>query len=75
MPSFTDGECIMISGMRANEWKGCVAADRNGWLCIKIKVDGKWRYRSTRLKDSPENRGKADASSARCGRGCTPRLQ
>jgi integrase len=46
--------------MRDDMWKGCVSADRNGWLAIKIKVDGKWRYKSTGLKDSPENRAKAE---------------
>lgn len=46
--------------MRDDTWKGCVSADRNGWLAIKIKVDGKWRYKSTGLKDSPVNRGKAE---------------
>jgi len=48
-------------GTTKREWKGCVAADRKGRLFIKIKVEGKWRYKSVRLDDTPENRQKAEA--------------
>lgn len=44
----------------ATPWRGCVAADRNGYLNIKVKTEGRWRYRSTGLKDSPENRREAE---------------
>jgi len=39
------------------DWRGSIAADRNGRLNIKFKgADGRWCYRSTRLDDTPENR-------------------
>lgn len=47
-------------GTTKREWKGCVAADRKGRLFIKIKIEGKWRYRAVHLDDTPENRVKAE---------------
>ena len=54
----------MLFDMATTPWRGCVAADRNGFLNIKIKVEGRWRYKSTGLKDSPENRVQAERALA-----------
>jgi hypothetical protein len=49
----------MLVTMRDNTWKGCVAENK-GRLYIKLKVDGRWCYRSAKLTDTPENRERAE---------------
>ena len=40
---------------RRQEWRGSVFRNSHGTLCLRLKVDGAWVARSTKLPDTPEN--------------------
>jgi integrase len=49
---------------RRQQWRGSVYPNSHGHLCLRIKVAGTWKTRSTGLLDTPENRLKAAAHLA-----------
>jgi integrase len=45
---------------RRREWHGSIYADQHGRLTLQVRIDGKWRKRSTGLLDTPNNRALAE---------------